>query len=115
MRETTNINLRIEKSLKAQAEALFSEFGMNMTTAMTVFLRQAVREQAIPFRIAADVKPTYPNLPVDMDAVNQYTSHEEYVDAKLAEASLLAAEDPMRYSLSDLDAFVQKRLEDYNG
>jgi DNA-damage-inducible protein J len=52
--ETTNINIRMDKALKEQAESLLSELGMNMTTAFNIFLRQAVRERAIPFQITSD-------------------------------------------------------------
>ena len=48
---TTNICIRVDTELKSQAETLFSELGMNLTTAVTVFLRQAVRESRIPFEI----------------------------------------------------------------
>ena len=50
--EATNINIRMEKSLKTQAESLFSELGMNMTTAFNIFVRQSVREGKIPFEIS---------------------------------------------------------------
>ncbi|MHB8065935.1 MAG: type II toxin-antitoxin system RelB/DinJ family antitoxin, partial [Ruminiclostridium sp.] len=48
MAETTNLTIRMDKELKEQAEQLFSELGMNMTTAFTVFARQAVRQGKIP-------------------------------------------------------------------
>jgi len=48
----TSINIRIDEDLKKQAEYLFSEFGMNMTTAFTIFLRAVIREQKIPFEIS---------------------------------------------------------------
>ena len=54
MAETTNLSIRMDKELKEQAENLFSELGMNMTTAMTVFVRQSVRQGKIPFEIALD-------------------------------------------------------------
>ena len=50
--EATNINIQMEKNLKNQAECLFSELGMNMTTALNVFVRQSVRQGKIPFEIA---------------------------------------------------------------
>ena len=54
MSGTTNICVRIDSDLKAQAESLFSELGMNLSTAITVFIRQAVRENRIPFEITRD-------------------------------------------------------------
>ena len=48
---STNVCIRIDTELKAQAEALFGELGMNLTTAFNIFLRQAVREKGIPFAI----------------------------------------------------------------
>ena len=48
---TTNISIRMDTELKAQAEALFNELGMNLSTAFNIFVRQAVREGRIPFEI----------------------------------------------------------------
>jgi len=44
----------MDEELKKQAETLFDELGMNMTTAFTVFAKAAVRQQKIPFELAAD-------------------------------------------------------------
>jgi len=55
MSGTTNISIRMDVELKKQAEQLFSELGMNMTTAFNIFLRQAVRQQRIPFDIALEI------------------------------------------------------------
>lgn len=48
---TSNVSFRIDSTLKTQADKLFSELGMNMTTAFNIFLRQSVREGCIPFDI----------------------------------------------------------------
>jgi DNA-damage-inducible protein J len=50
----TNINIRIDETLKNQAENLFSELGINMTTAFNIFVRQAVRQRKIPFEISGE-------------------------------------------------------------
>lgn len=47
----TKVTIRLDEELKKQAEDLFNELGMNMTTALTVFVKQAVREKRIPFEI----------------------------------------------------------------
>ena len=49
--ETINLSIRMERELKEQAESLFSELGMNMTTAFNIFVRQSVRQGKIPFDI----------------------------------------------------------------
>lgn len=51
MANVSNVSFRIDSDLKAQADTLFSQLGMNMTTAFNIFLRQAVREGCIPFNI----------------------------------------------------------------
>lgn len=48
---TTNISIRMDAALKKEADQLFSEMGMNISTAFNIFVRQAIRERAIPFQI----------------------------------------------------------------
>ena len=50
--ETINLSIRMDRELKEQAENLFSELGMNMTTALNIFVRQSVRQGKIPFEIS---------------------------------------------------------------
>ena len=52
---TTNLNIRTDKDIKDQAEAIFNELGLNMTTAVNMFLRAAIREHGIPFELKLDV------------------------------------------------------------
>ena len=49
---TTNISIRMDSELKAQADRLFGELGMNLTTAFNIFVRQSLREGRIPFDIS---------------------------------------------------------------
>jgi len=51
---TTNLNIRIDAELKKKAEEIFNELGLNMSTALTVFLRQTVRSNGIPFELRLD-------------------------------------------------------------
>lgn len=52
---TINLNIRTDKDIKDQAEAIFNELGLNMTTAINMFLRTAIREHGIPFDLKLDV------------------------------------------------------------
>ncbi len=51
--ETTNLNIRIDKAIKDQAEQIFNELGLNMTTAVNIFLRTTIH--GIPFELKLEV------------------------------------------------------------
>ena len=48
---TTNINVRVDSELKQSAEALFDDLGLNMSAAITMFLKSAVSHDGIPFEV----------------------------------------------------------------
>lgn len=52
---TTNLNIRTNKEIKEQAEQIFSDLGLNMTTAVNMFLRSTIRENGIPFDLKLEV------------------------------------------------------------
>ena len=52
---TTNLNIRTDKSVKEQAERIFNELGITMTTAVNMFLRTAIREHGIPFELKLEM------------------------------------------------------------
>lgn len=81
---TTNISIRMDSELKAQADALFAELGMNLSTAFNIFVRQSLREGGIPFEIK-------------LDHPNQQTA------AAMREAERIA-NDPSVKGYDDLDA-----------
>ena len=47
----TNLTIRIDEKIKQEAETLFNRIGLNMSAAINVFFRQAIREQSIPFEL----------------------------------------------------------------
>ncbi len=51
MANTTNFSVRMDSELKKQCEALYGELGMNLTTAINVFLRQSLRTGGLPFEV----------------------------------------------------------------
>lgn len=77
---TSNVSFRIDSTLKAQADKLFSELGMNMTTAFNIFLRQSVREGCIPFDITIN------------------TPNSETIAALLEAKNLMSRPDVKRFS-----------------
>ena len=48
-------SISIDADVKAQAQALFADFGLDLSTAINIFLRQSIRENCIPFSIQREV------------------------------------------------------------
>lgn len=48
---TTKINFQVDTEVKNQSEAIFSQLGLNLSTALNIFLRQAIRVGGFPFEV----------------------------------------------------------------
>ena len=48
---TTNLNIRTDKTIKEQADQIYSELGLSMTAAINIFLRATIRTNGIPFSL----------------------------------------------------------------
>lgn len=48
---TTNLNVRVDMSLKQESDTLFKSLGLNMSTAINMFLTKCVKTSSIPFKI----------------------------------------------------------------
>ena len=55
---TSNVCFRIDTDVKNQADRLFAQLGLNMATAFNIFLRQSIREGAIPFNVSVNTTNT---------------------------------------------------------
>ena len=66
---TTNVSIRMDTELKAQADELFAELGMNLSTAFNIFVRQSLREGGIPFEICTD-RPNKETIAAMLEAEN---------------------------------------------
>ena len=53
-----NINIRVDNEIKNKAQDVFAALGLDMTSAINIFLRQAIRKNGIPFELVADQPPT---------------------------------------------------------
>ena len=51
----TTANISIDSEIKEKAQELFADFGLDLSTAIGLFLRQAIRENAIPFDISREI------------------------------------------------------------
>ncbi len=91
---TTNINVRVDSELKQSAEALFADLGLNMSTAVTMFLKSAVSHDGIPFEIKrmtpnAETKAAlaeYGKMKSDPSCYKRYGSFSDLMDEVLEDA-----------------------------
>lgn len=51
-------NISIDEDIKPKAQAMLAEFGLDLSTAVNMFLRQMLREKAIPFEVRWDIPNT---------------------------------------------------------
>ncbi len=79
-----NVTIRMDSELKKQAETLFNDLGLNLSSAINIFIRQAVREQAIPFEITCKNKIQFANNKQYEEAVKKDIEDNHYVYETLA-------------------------------
>ena len=79
----TTITVRTDAETKQKAKELFSDFGMDMSTAINTFLHQSVAEQAIPFRIWKEDVPNEETLEAinDPETYGPFETVEELMEA----------------------------------
>lgn len=91
---TTNINVRVDSALKQEAEALFNDLGLSMSSAINMFLRSAVMHDGIPFEVKrqtpnAETKAAldeYEEMKKHPDRYKRYESFDEVLDEVLGNA-----------------------------
>ena len=65
---TVPVQIRIDENLKKQATELFSQLGIDMSSAMTIFLRQCVMRRGLPFDVVIpQYKPEVTEALEDLD------------------------------------------------
>ena len=70
------VNIRIDDNLKQEGDRLFNELGISFSSAVSMFVSQAIREKAIPFRIAVDT-PISLTLASEAALAKEWLSPEE--------------------------------------
>ena len=68
----TTMNIRVDSDIKNNAKKIFAELGMDLTTAVNIFLRQSIREHGMPFQLKLRV----PNDET-LEAIRQVNNKED--------------------------------------
>ena len=87
-----NVTIRMDEDLKKRADELFNDLGMSFSTALNIFVRQAVRECRIPFEIRGEMPneetkaaiEEVKRMKADPSIGKSYTTVEEMMEDLLA-------------------------------
>ena len=63
----TSMSIRLDSEIKEQAQQVFNNLGMDMTTAINIFLRQAIQYQGLPFDVRLDENRKLLQVLTDLD------------------------------------------------
>ena len=63
----TSMSIRLDSEIKEQAQQVFNHLGMDMTTAINIFLRQAIQYQGLPFDVRLDENRKLLQVLTDLD------------------------------------------------
>ena len=55
-KQTSPINIMVEKKLKEQTTEILEDLGLSMSMAITIYLKQIVRNNGLPFELKSDKK-----------------------------------------------------------
>ena len=70
-------SISIDADVKAQAQALFADLGLDLSTAINIFLRQSIRENCIPFSIQREI-PNADTIAAMKEADDMVNHPEQY-------------------------------------
>lgn len=99
MPRTSNIYVRVEPNIKEQAEAVLDQLGIPMSNAVSIFLRQVIMQNGLPFDVKIPIqKPlTLPDLSPNEFDREMLKAHSDFESGRI-------------YSLEDVTNALEKEL-----
>ncbi len=88
--DAVKINVNVDKKTKQEADAVFKELGLNMSTAINMFLKKSVMEGGIPFdvTISKPKRETLDAIKEAADIVSNPEKHSSYSSVEELKAAL---------------------------
>lgn len=68
MSTSTNVTVRMDSDVKRECEGIYGALGMNLSTAINVFLRKSIREGGFPFDVRLDDRPNRETMAALLEA-----------------------------------------------
>ena len=96
---TSTIQIRVDDELKTKSDKLFRELGTDTTTAIRMFLTQAVANNGFPFEIKRTVRNPYIELSEDEILNKLEISRKHAEQGKYRDADDVVADMRAKYGL----------------
>ncbi len=91
----TSVNIKMEENVRDQAKQLFDSLGLDMTSAVNIFLKTAIREQGIPFALSVS----------EQDKVQSEIEKKLHLDIRTSEQEYKKGEGiPLNQAIGELKA-----------
>ena len=84
MANITNFSVRMDSDIKKQCESLYGELGINLTTAINVFLRQSLRSGGFPFEVRLERNKETVAAMLEAEQLSHDASVKHYPDVEEA-------------------------------
>lgn len=68
MSTSTNVTVRMDSDVKRECEGIYGALGMNLSTAINVFLRKSIRAGGFPFDVRLDDRPNRETMAALLEA-----------------------------------------------
>ncbi|MCD7847468.1 MAG: type II toxin-antitoxin system RelB/DinJ family antitoxin [Oscillospiraceae bacterium] len=87
-------NISLDADLKKAGQELYADLGMDLSTAVTIFIKQSLRIQGLPFPVTRDVPNAetiaalneYPEMKSNPEKYKRYSSFKEAMNEVLSDA-----------------------------
>lgn len=93
--ETTSLNVRVDKQVKKTAESICESLGMNLSTAINIFLRQLINHDGLPFEVR--------NPRFNAETIAAFQEAEDIIAGRRQVKSYASAEEMIADILSEED------------
>ena len=90
--DAVKINVNVDKKTKQEADAVFKELGLNMSTAINMFLKKSVMEGGIPFDVTIS-KPKRETLDAIKEAAERTGARKVFLEEEPKVAAIGAGMD----------------------
>ncbi|WP_338822970.1 type II toxin-antitoxin system RelB/DinJ family antitoxin [Mycoplasmopsis felifaucium] len=103
MSRTSNIYIRVEPNIKEQAEAVLEKLGIPMSNAVSIFLRQVIMQNGIPFdvKIPENKIVNYSTLSSEEFNTEMIKAHKDFENNKI-------------YNIDDIERDINNELKTWN-